>query len=505
MRFDFNEIATIPRMAWCAQITDDNPAIMIYHGVWVEIGEDYFCEGAWNGDFSAGDFPNAYIFAGSGAKITKDGALFVSSTNTVEKLHLMRVDNWIMVSNSLAFLLTKAGDSIDKNYSFYVHDLFTIIKGLKKYKKWIPTLFGNKVYVYYHCNVLIDSNLMVKTLAKDSPDPFVNYADYRRFLQVGVSAIHRNATASPRKVKYQPLSTISSGYDSPACSVLAMEIGCSEAVTFTHARPTFTYTEDGGAKIGELLGFRVTAFDREEYLRKNGFPEAEFLAAGTLGEDVVMAALEEILPKKLLFTGYHGDKVWDPNNQKVGPNIIRGDASGTSLAEFRLRLGFIHLPVPFIGCIHHPSIHAISNSAELRPWSTGNDYDRPIPRRICEDYGIPRNLFGQQKKAITQPFSQPLDTIMSEESYRDFMDFADSISIFRNVRHHAFFVFMQALYHINCQINRVVAAIFKRFCISLVKEPIISEKFKEPPKLSVLTFHWGLDKIKTRYVIPRAL
>jgi hypothetical protein len=404
MRFNFNVIETLPRLAWCAHITIGNPVISVYGGPWVETGGDWFCEGVWNGDFLTGDFPDASIFMGSGGKITKDGVLFASSTHTLEKLNLVRVDNHIIVSNSLAFLLTQADDWIDPGYKFYVHDLFTIIKGLKKYTNWTPTQRGNKVYLYYHCNVLIDSNLVVRRVSKNSPEPFANYEDYRRFLRGGVHAVHQNAKASSRKVIYQPLATISSGYDSPASAVLAREIGCTEAVTFTHGRSKFTnylsMIEDSGKKIGELMGYRVTDFDRETYLQRNGFPEAEFLASGTLGEDVVMVPLEDILPKKLLFTGYHGDKVWDVNNQKVSPYIIRGDASGTSLAEFRLRLGFIHLPVPFMGCIHHPSVHAISNSAELRPWSIGNNYDRPIPRRICEDYGILAIFLGNRKRRL---------------------------------------------------------------------------------------------------------
>jgi hypothetical protein len=217
-----------------------------------------------------------------------------------------------------------------------------------------------------------------------------------------------------------------------------------------------------------------------------------------------MVPLEDILPKKLLFTGFHGDKVWDVNNQKVSPDIIRGDASGVSLAEFRLRLGFIHMPVPFLGCVHHPSIHVISNSAEMRSWSNGNNYDRPIPRRICEEHGIPGNLFGQQKKAISRPFVHYLYTMMSEASYRDFMDFTNSIPIFRHWDEWAFFVFMQGLYYINFQFIRAMAASSRRLGIGFLMEPIVSEKFKGPPKLNVLTFHWGIEKIRTRYTIPHA-
>ena len=41
-----------------------------------------------------------------------------------------------------------------------------------------------------------------------------------------------------------------------------------------------------------------------------------------------------------------------------------------------------------------PEIEYLACSDEMAPWSLGNDYDRPIPRRIVEEAGIPRALFG---------------------------------------------------------------------------------------------------------------
>jgi len=44
----------------------------------------------------------------------------------------------------------------------------------------------------------------------------------------------------------------------------------------------------------------------------------------------------------------------------------------------------------------------------MAPWRLGNDYDRPIPRRIGEDVGrISRDLFGQQKMATVTEFPSP--------------------------------------------------------------------------------------------------
>jgi hypothetical protein len=100
--------------------------------------------------------------------------------------------------------------------------------------------------------------------------------------------------------------------------------------------------------------------------------------------------------------------------------------AGASLTEFRLRVGFVHLPVPLLTYGAQPSLHRISNSQAMRPWRVRNPhYDRPIPRRLVEEAGIPRELFGRRKRAVTQPFyhNEPLRQIMSQRSYRDFLDF----------------------------------------------------------------------------------
>jgi hypothetical protein len=40
----------------------------------------------------------------------------------------------------------------------------------------------------------------------------------------------------------------------------------------------------------------------------------------------------------------------------------------------------------------------------MKPWSLGNDYDRPIARRIAESSGVPREAFGIQKKGVARHF-----------------------------------------------------------------------------------------------------
>jgi hypothetical protein len=130
--------------------------------------------------------------------------------------------------------------------------------------------------------------------------------------------------------------------------------------------------------------------------------------------------------------------------------LKRGDPSGTTIADFRLRVGFLHIPVPFIGACRHAEIHTISNSTEMHPFSVGGDYDRPICRRILEEAGIPRELVGQRKQAIATHFSRNMQLISPEtraafqrdlrdkgvldEVRRDLLAFQAKRAVFRGVR-----------------------------------------------------------------------
>jgi len=112
----------------------------------------------------------------------------------------------------------------------------------------------------------------------------------------------------------------------------------------------------------------------------------------------------EHLKNTILLTGYHGDKVWDLHHVAPGGDIVRGDASGLGLTEYRLWARFLHCPVPFWGVRRAAEIGAVSRSSELRAFVLpGTDYNRPIPRRIAEEAGVPRFSFGITKNAA-EPF-----------------------------------------------------------------------------------------------------
>ena len=130
---------------------------------------------------------------------------------------------------------------------------------------------------------------------------------------------------------------------------------------------------------------------------------SDIVNAHAEGGDVHFLSFEAMLPHRVLFSGFHGDTVWDLH-KPANAVIDRGDTSGASMGEFRRRVDFFHIPVPFIGVLRHAELLAIAESAAMRPFVLGNGYDRPIPRRIAEQAGVPRQAFGMAKKAVTVLF-----------------------------------------------------------------------------------------------------
>ncbi|HEX5352505.1 MAG TPA: hypothetical protein VFW60_00335 [Rhodanobacteraceae bacterium] len=425
---------------------------------------------------------------------------------------MMHRANDILCSNSLHFLLSEAEDSIDIDYLYYDADIMSIMFGLQHYRPFVPTANGNKIHQYYHCNFTVSADLAIQKQDKPEVPASSSFAEYSAFLTSEIRRVTANAAAPERSVGYEPLATVSSGYDSPACATLGRSAGCRNAITFTTARADFEDRNDCGTPIATALGLNVTEFNFfGEGRQRLDYPEAEFIASGHGGDEITMMVLEPHLSGKLLYTGYHGDKVWDKNLKSPTPYIVRGDPSGSSLAEFRFRVGFINLPVPFIGCIRHPAIHAISNSEEMQPWSLNNSYDRPIPRRIVEEAGVERSLFGQQKKAVAMAYlnnspddNPPMDEILCEHSYRDFLAFIAPLKQYRRWNHTLRYDAMHWLYRLNQRVTW--SGKLRRLLGPL--GPLVPArmwvpwKYAHPRSNNPLAFHWAAGKMQARYSRP---
>jgi hypothetical protein len=505
--------ASLPRLAWCAILAENDDRVVVHCGPWIEVGDSAFVEGAWSAPYSEMDFPHALTLTGSGAVLTTDGVLFATPTHGLEPLHVLRAGKRLHCSNSLRLVLASADDDIDPAFMFYDVDIMSLAFGTKRCSSRIPTRDRNWVTLHHYCNLLIGKNLALTVLPKRQRGAFHSYSDYRAFIDEQVLLTTENSADPRRSVRYTPLSTISTGYDSPGVSVIARGAGCRECVTFTTSSDE---SNDSGKQIGNILGLDVTEYDPNAYRSRDDLPEAEFAATGGGGGSVIMTAFENRLGGKLLLTGNYGGEAWERVNNHGGVDMVTWDSAGADMTYFRTRVGFLQLAVPAIGYSEFMSLQKITNSEEMRPWRLSRDsYDRPIPRRIAEEAGVPREMFGQTKKfaARSLRFCSPasihepdLQQAMALASYRHFSQWAAQIKLYSSEFDRWAFALMHKLYWLNDRLirSRKIKAAAQRLGIVMPPAPWFPIRFRKQRLRHRLLFHWGMEQIKPRYAISLA-
>ncbi|MCG6871701.1 MAG: hypothetical protein LJE84_05380 [Gammaproteobacteria bacterium] len=403
MYFEFQRREDLPRLAWCARIRRREARIEVLHGAGVELRNDGFFEGVWDGAFVDSDFTAATVFSGSGARISGDGVLFATATDKATPLRSLRCDDTLYLSNSTAFILSQAGDTPKIAYPWYFMEVLEHARqGVRARHKPLRTQQRNQLYLHYHCNLWVSPTLVCKRYPKNFvAAPPADYAGYVSLLRESLARTFANAIDARRIQRFTPLAPASAGYDSSAIAAIASGLGCSEAITF--ATRNGDPSPDSGTAIVAHLGMQCHEYDQMAYLHRDDKPEVEFLVEPP-GYNVVFAAMEERLASRLWLNGYSSDTIWNRDPRKVRNDLAQFDTSnnaGGTLGEFRLRVGIQLLSVPAIGVQHAAAIARISGSREMAPWSVGGSYDKPIPRRIAEEAGIPRQLFGQEKYATS--------------------------------------------------------------------------------------------------------
>lgn len=93
---------------------------------------------------------------------------------------------------------------------------------------------------------------------------------------------------------------------------------------------------------------------------------------------------------------------------------MRGAQSGYALIEARNAYGVVEYSAPYMFIRSVGSVFKVTNSPEMKPWTLGNNYDRPICRRVLEERGVPREAFGFGKKAVAQDFESPQGKALRE-------------------------------------------------------------------------------------------
>ena len=136
--------------------------------------------------------------------------------------------------------------------------------------------------------------------------------------------------------------------------------------------------------------------------------------------DAQLSALVPELGRSMFVSGIFGDRNWNRLKPDKIPRLARSDPTWTGLGEFRLRVGFAHVPIPAFGSMSVLHMRAIARSPEMSPWTLGNTYDRPIPRRLLEEAGIPREWFGQVKQGSFTTLGITRETPSRFPSFEEF-------------------------------------------------------------------------------------
>jgi len=412
-------IQELPKLSWLSTLDFDSAVLDVVHGTHVEKGKDWLVEGVWDGEFESAEFHRSENFFGSGIRVHDDAVYFVPSSALVDRLIFCTLNNQLLVSNSVPLLLAATGARLDPDHNYH-HESYAIVAGVQKYDKRFAVLHPelSSFMQQYEENIVVRGS-EISFESRTSKREIGTFAEYSRLMHASLKSIEGNYTSSARRFAVSAYTAMSTGYDSPAVSVLAREIGVRTAFTSrrsTSGIPVWLSPQaaiDDAKPIADCLGIDTIYLDPRRSQVSDD--EIYFLATTTAPPEIIFHSMVKYFRQHcevaMLFTGYHGDKVWDVHaaGKYLTDELIRGDTSGLNLGEIRLFGGFFHVALPFMFAKSMSSIASISQSQEMSSWKLGTAYDRPIPRRIVEEAGVPRELFGVRKKGAIFKYNYPLN------------------------------------------------------------------------------------------------
>ena len=335
----------------------------------MEVGSNWFFEGAWAGRFTRNGLASSRFRCGSGVIFNRKGFEVLPPTHTLEGIYMLISDEprRVMVSNSFPLLVGASDMTFDSGeLSLVVDRARSIVKGLAEYQRTLLTRPQVTLQRFVSSRIaFVGGSGAAPTETRDNigDPPFSTYAEYLSYVTRTISDIWANAASRKRKGPFRAITaSCSSGYDSPACATIAKSLGCHETLTLTTARGG---RGDSGKPIADVLGMECREFPRlvtelELELGKDHYTEptllsedarqayAPFFSSLVTISDAVFAPFAPYLSKRVYLSGFHGDKVWATRGSTT-PYLVRGDNSGAGMDEFRLKHGFVHVPVPFIG------------------------------------------------------------------------------------------------------------------------------------------------------------
>jgi len=214
---------------------------------------------------------------------------------------------------------------------------------------------------------------------------------------------------------------------------------------------------------------------------------------------LLFSAYHHMFKNCLVFSGDRGDSLWGKDHGNVNNNqdftngntLSQSDHPGV---EISLHYNYIFVYIPMIGADCWSAIDAISSSDEMISYSVGNNYDRPIPRRILEEKGISRSEFGWEKRGAG--ISYHFDTFshliskMSPNSAKNLVEFRRTfkMSKWKQVKHNIKFYAAEYPTYVNYILSKTpIKFRFNK-----------TEKYISSPH-STLLFNWSISRLTPIY------
>lgn len=435
MLVSFRINPALPRLAWMAEVERQNLAVTAIFGRCVEHGPDFAVAGVWNGRFGDGAFETTDCFFGTGLVIRDGAVTFVSSAALTDAIYYTESDGRLVAANSLPLLLAATEDRLDPGFAYYDRMIDSHLAGINRYEKLVPTLRGSVRRVF--CRNLRVTASGTEEIDKRRPPAFPDYASYLRYLTQNYASIYRNIREPERRYPLDIISTQSRGYDTTAVNTIASKHEVDAVFTIAEPAETDAFAgtvppsrdSDDGTDICAALGLKATRLDRRLFAR--AFDE-EHLFYSTIhyADAAAFLGLKPHLGRgSVMLTGQRGDAIWGTDKYyrthpqllihhsgvetDISPEMLSGDFPSTDLctvlglSEVGVEWGLIQVVPTFIGQTRS-DLFRITMSEEMAPWRLGDEYDRPIPRRIAEEIGgVPRDFFGQKKMAAVTRFPFP--------------------------------------------------------------------------------------------------
>ena len=389
------EVPTWPKLAWYATWQRAGDTLHVWHGSAVEVRDDRIFEGVWNGRFEAGNFHTATAFSGSGLIVEGDRVTVVPTSFLTEGVFIT-ADPFAeqpCASNSLLCWTQRTGTQLDPSHSTYFADFVEVMRaGWQPELPTLPLASGLQVGYVYLASWTVGPNGGHRADPNPGPGFGPDYKGYKTFLKEALMQTIANAQHADRKTSLRVISTLSTGFDSPAVAALGSELEVKNAITILG--------RENALAIGKKMGLRVKGKHRSRLLLKRKETVAEFFAYPH-GHTKTWAIFEREMTDTIRLTGVGGDSIW-------GDDYAHGErmefphlptTQGQTIAEHRLRVGFQTIAAPRIGIWHWKQTAAISKGAEMQPFADRGADSRPIARRMGVEAGLTARDFGQKKIA----------------------------------------------------------------------------------------------------------